>query len=72
MRRLVTADVAAAWLQISPRTLSNWRAAGKVGQPPYVKVGRAVRYDLDAIKAWVARHTEGGESAEALPIEVAA
>ena len=41
--RLRTEFEAANILRMSPKTLQRWRWAG-IG-PPYIKVGRAVRYD---------------------------
>jgi hypothetical protein len=37
-------------LQISPRTLEDWRLT-KSG-PPYRKLGKHVRYELDAVMRW--------------------
>ncbi len=45
----LTPSAAAEYLFVSPNTLANWRVLGQ--GPPFVKVGRAVRYrraDLDA------------------------
>jgi len=36
-------------LPISVHTLSHWRQAGRV---PHMKVGRAVLYDPDEMRAW--------------------
>jgi phage terminase Nu1 subunit (DNA packaging protein) len=36
---------------IPVRCLQNWRVRG--GGPPFYKVGRLVRYDLDEVIAWV-------------------
>lgn len=41
----------AKFLQVSPRTLQAWRYRGG-DTPPFVKVGRAVRYEPAAVKAW--------------------
>ncbi|TQO20623.1 hypothetical protein FB472_2262 [Rhodoglobus vestalii] len=42
---------AAARLVLRPKTLRNWRAAGIDG-PPYLKLGSAVRYNIQALDAW--------------------
>lgn len=42
---------AAAFLDISHRTLQNWRVRGC--GPTYVKLGRAVRYDLASLQTWL-------------------
>ena len=49
MEKLVDSAEAARLLKLSPRTLENWRGAGK--GPSYRKLGGAVRYataDLEA------------------------
>ena len=48
-RLLVTPRHAAQMLSISERTL--WGMA----DIPRVRIGRAVRYDIDDIRAWIAR-----------------
>ncbi|MEO0464939.1 MAG: helix-turn-helix domain-containing protein [Pseudomonadota bacterium] len=51
-KRLISTDEAAALLGLSPRTLEalRFRREG----PPYVKLGRAVRYDLGELEDWIA------------------
>lgn len=47
---LLSNEEAAEYLRISPQTLSSWRSQGP-HEIPYTKVGRAIRYrvaDLDA------------------------
>jgi excisionase family DNA binding protein len=51
---LTTRD-AAKVLGVSPNTLKFWRHRRSDG-PPFVKLGRAVRYSRAALTAWVARH----------------
>jgi excisionase family DNA binding protein len=41
---------AAEMLGISHRTLQAWRVKG--GGPPFVKLGRSVRYELTQLEAW--------------------
>lgn len=48
---LWTPTQAAEYLSLSPRTLEAKRCTG--GGPPYIKLGRVVRYDPAAVKAWV-------------------
>lgn len=59
MTRLNTEREEAARLNLSMRTLQSWRTNG--GGPPYLKAGRAVRYDPRQTDAWLAtrvrRHT---------------
>lgn len=47
-------------LAISPRTLQMWRFRG--GGPEFVKVGALVRYEPEAVAAWLARHTRASTS----------
>ena len=49
MNKLLTRKQAAAYLQVAPRTLSNWKSNGS-RYLPCIKVGSSVRYrqqDLD-------------------------
>lgn len=41
----------AKWLKLSPITLRNWRNQGK--GPPYVKMGRSVRYRVSDIEKFL-------------------
>ncbi len=57
--RLNSEKEEAARLNLSERTLQAWRTRGD--GPPFLKLGRAVRYDPKAVDAWLAtrarRHT---------------
>lgn len=55
-KQLYTEREAAKWLGVCPRTLRAIRASGEI---PYVRLGRAVRYDLDDLRAYVARNKKG-------------
>ena len=61
LRRRLTEREAAAELGISFRTLQQWRVRG-IG-PVFLKLGRAVRYDAEALETWLAQqvrtHTAG-------------
>jgi hypothetical protein len=46
---------AAEFLGVSVRTLQAWRVRG--GGPPYVKIGRAVRYQRRALVLFQEQHT---------------
>ncbi len=49
---LLTTEQAAAFLQMSTRTLEAWRQRGQ--GPKFVKVGRSVRYDEATLQKWLA------------------
>lgn len=48
-RHLNQVEVAQRW-GCSPRTLENWRSRGK--GPDFLKIGRKVVYELEAIEAF--------------------
>jgi len=50
----------AAYLQVPPRTLEQWRREGK--GPRWAPVGRHVRYAWPDIDAWLAERARGGAS----------
>jgi excisionase family DNA binding protein len=53
---LLTQEQVAEVLQVSPRTLEDWRLRG--GGPPFIKPSRrCVRYSRTALEAWVERQT---------------
>lgn len=61
---LLTPEQAANHLNVSVRTLAQWRSIG-FPNIPYAKVGgRCVRYNLLDIKAYLVRHTQGSEGGE--------
>ncbi|WP_366247012.1 helix-turn-helix domain-containing protein [Microbacterium sp. 13-71-7] len=49
-------------LQISIRTLEDWRTRGY--GPPFLTVGRHVRYPLNEFEAWVAAGMKGGDESD--------
>jgi len=49
--QLLTTEQAAGFLNRPARTLEDWRYTG--GGPPYVKMGRAVRYRASDLLEWV-------------------
>lgn len=50
---LLCAKQAADLLGVSDATLAAWRSRRR--GPPYVKVGRSVRYELETLREWVQR-----------------
>ncbi len=51
----VNEKIAAKEMDISVQTLRNWRCKRK--GPPYIKIGRSVRYDLKEVMEYMKRHT---------------
>lgn len=51
----INENQAAEILGVSTRTLQAWRVRG--GGPPYVKIGRAVRYQRRALVTFQEQHT---------------
>lgn len=48
---LLDSKEAASFLRVTPRTLRNWRHRGD--GPPYIKLGRAVRYTKKDLEDWI-------------------
>jgi hypothetical protein len=55
---LIDTRQAAAVLGISPTTLEIWRSTRVQDQPAFVRVGRRVKYERQALAAWIDRHRE--------------
>ena len=53
--RYLTNSEAAAHLNLSPRTLENWRVLG--GGPRFRKFGRRVIYAVDDLELWAVAQT---------------
>jgi hypothetical protein len=53
---LLTEVAAAKHLTLSVRTLQAWRCRGE--GPPFVRAGRAIRYCLADLQAWIAAQRE--------------
>lgn len=45
---------AAKFLRLSPQTLRNWRTQSR--GPVYIKAGRAIRYSVDDLRAYMERN----------------
>jgi len=58
--QLLSPYEAASYLNVSARTLANWRC---IGTPniPYSKVGRCVRYRIADLDTYVAKHSHNVE-----------
>jgi len=48
---MLTTDEVAAMLRVQPRTLEDWRGDGY--GPPFIYIGRHVRYRLRDVSAWI-------------------
>jgi len=53
MSNIMNTDQICQAFGISKSTLNNWR---KEKGLPYIKVGRTVRYDFDAVVGWLKKH----------------
>jgi excisionase family DNA binding protein len=53
----LTAREVAELLRLPLRTVEDWRLT-RTG-PPYVKLGRHVRYDRDELHEWIRGHRHG-------------
>jgi predicted DNA-binding transcriptional regulator AlpA len=52
-RKFIGPEDLAKWLQISPRTIQQWRARRQ--GPPYVRVSyKQVRYAVEDVESWLA------------------
>ncbi len=51
MPQLLTQAQLSEMLQIPVRTLEDWRLIGS--GPPYIKLGRHVRYSAEAVSLWL-------------------
>jgi hypothetical protein len=68
MTELLTEQQAAALLQVSVKSLQAWRVRG--GGPPFVKLGRCVRYSIAALEAFVkaaVRHSTSDRGSDRRP-----
>lgn len=61
MSLLTTLEVAKK-LKVQPHTVRVWRVRG-VG-PPYIKLGRVVRYREEDVERWLAAHRRGDTHGE--------
>lgn len=61
---LLTVKDLSAWLNMKPSTLYLWAAQGKI---PCVKMHGLIRFDPDAITAWL-RSFEPGQAEVLLPL----
>ena len=58
---------AAEYIHLSPKSLSNARSTGvlcSVAAPPYIKLGRSVRYERAALDVWLSQFKSQRNTAE--------
>ena len=60
---LLRSDEAAGILNVKPTTLERWRMTG--GGPPYLKLGKVVRYRRSDLEAFAAASTRKSTSEQA-------
>ncbi|GMV90538.1 MAG: hypothetical protein AMXMBFR82_03160 [Candidatus Hydrogenedentota bacterium] len=63
--RLLSPAEAARYIGMSPSYLANSRCQGnlpgRTPAPPYIRIGRTIRYDVHQLDEWIEQHTHGGE-----------
>lgn len=59
-QHLISAEQAAEYLDVSTRTLANWRCRG-FPNVPYSKLGRCIKYRISDLEAYIAKHTHNFE-----------
>jgi predicted DNA-binding transcriptional regulator AlpA len=52
--KLLTRAEVAAWLGVTRQFLDSIRS--RRGAPPFLRIERAIRYDRQAVLAWLERH----------------
>ena len=57
---LVSAEQAADYLDVTIRTLANWRSRG-FPNIQYSKIGRCVRYRISDLDVYIAKHSHNVE-----------
>ena len=55
--RLLTIDELSTWLQIPKATIYGRRHRGD-DMPPCVRIGPALRWDREVVRAWLEEHSE--------------
>lgn len=56
-QQLMTPAEVAEWLRVPVATLTEWRYRRR-GGPPYVRLGRLIRYDRADVQAWIEERKE--------------
>ncbi|GJL85431.1 MAG: hypothetical protein DHS20C02_12060 [Micavibrio sp.] len=53
-KRMTEVEVAEC-LSLSRKTLQRWRKSGE--GPPFIRIGRSIRYPADELEAWLTKRT---------------
>lgn len=59
-RAVLSTPEAAEYLNIPQGTLEVWRSRGREGGPPFVRLGRCVRYRIASLDAYLLESEQGG------------
>jgi len=59
LEELLTTRRAAPLLGMAAQTLVAWRCLRRPDQPPYVRIGRSVRYRPSEIRRWMESRQRG-------------
>ena len=51
--RLLDPVSAAAYIGFEPKTLESWRYSPTPEAPPWIRIGRSIRYDRRDLDAWI-------------------
>lgn len=60
-RPVLTTAEAADYLGLPKGTLEVWRSRARKGGPPFVRLGRTIRYRVAALDAFLLEQEEGGK-----------
>jgi len=58
---ILNTSEAAKHVGLAKATLDAWRCNGKTDGPPYIRMGKAIRYSRTALDLWMAEHTVSAE-----------
>ncbi len=65
--KLLTTEDVAAWLGIRKCTLEKARSMRLGDFPPFIKIGRRIRYRRGDVERWLDRHTYQVDGSRAFP-----
>lgn len=63
--KLLTTDEVATWLGIQRCTLEKARSTRLGDFPPFIRVGRAVRYRRADVESWLGKHAFNTDGSQA-------